>query len=196
MEQREEAQIFKLRVRSLHDWESLGCWAVRPTHASGPPESESLESGLFLEHSRHSLASRPLLSLFPPLRVPQAWFTDSPASGLCSEVTDSVLCLLSFSPALEWKRPLKYNLQEERDLSQFWVCLILAALGLHCSAWASLVVAHRHSCLEACGILVPQLGIKPTSPELEGGFLTTGPGTREVLEPVFLSFFLCCILRG
>ena len=188
MEQREEAQIFKLRVRSLHDWESLGCcWAVCPTHASGPPESESLESGLFLEHSRHSLASRPLLSLFPPLRVPQAGFTDSPASGLCSEITDSVLHLLSFSPTLEWKLPLKYKLQEERDLSQFWVCLILAALGLHCSAWASLVVAHRHSCLEACGILVPQLGIKPTSPELEGGFLTTGPPGKSLSQFFFLS---------
>ena len=27
----------------------------------------------------------------------------------------------------------------------------------------------------ACGILVPQPGIEPTSPALEGGFLTTGP---------------------
>ena len=128
------------------------------------------------------------MSLFPPLRVPQAGFTDSPASGLCSEITDSVLRLLSFSPTLEWKLPLKYKLQEERDLSQFWVCLILAALGLHCSAWASLVVAHRHSCLEACGILVPQLGIKPTSPELEGGFLTTGPPGKSLSQFFFLSF--------
>ena len=27
----------------------------------------------------------------------------------------------------------------------------------------------------ACGILVPQLGIEPTSPALDSGFLTTGP---------------------
>ena len=27
----------------------------------------------------------------------------------------------------------------------------------------------------ACGILAPQPGIEPTSPTLEGGFLTTGP---------------------
>ena len=27
----------------------------------------------------------------------------------------------------------------------------------------------------ACGILIPQPGIKPTSPALQGGFLTTGP---------------------
>ena len=28
---------------------------------------------------------------------------------------------------------------------------------------------------EACGILVPQAGIEPTSPVLEGGVLTPGP---------------------
>ena len=27
----------------------------------------------------------------------------------------------------------------------------------------------------ACGILIPQPGIKPISPALQGGFLTTGP---------------------
>ena len=122
--QRKEAQIFKSRVRRLPDWESVGyCWTSRSPHAPGPPESESLELGLFLGHPRPSLASRPLSSLLPVLRVPQAWFTASPASGLCSKVTDSVLCLMSFSPPLEWKLPLKYTVQEERDLRQFGVCL-------------------------------------------------------------------------
>ena len=31
------------------------------------------------------------------------------------------------------------------------------------------------SCPTACGILVPRPGIEPTSPALEGRFLTTGP---------------------
>ena len=31
------------------------------------------------------------------------------------------------------------------------------------------------SCFAVCGILVPPPGIEPTSPALEGGFLTTGP---------------------
>ena len=49
-----------------------------------------------------------------------------------------------------------------------------------CGAWApecvgSVAVAHRFSCPMACGILVPRPGIEPTSPALEGGFLTTGP---------------------
>ena len=39
----------------------------------------------------------------------------------------------------------------------------------------SVVAAHRLDCPLACGILVPQPGIKPVSPALEGGFLTTGP---------------------
>jgi len=36
-------------------------------------------------------------------------------------------------------------------------------------------VAHELSCSKPCRILVPQPGIKPASPALQGGFLTTGP---------------------
>ena len=39
----------------------------------------------------------------------------------------------------------------------------------------SLVVAQGFSCPGAYGILVPGPGMKPASPALEGGFLTTGP---------------------
>ena len=45
------------------------------------------------------------------------------------------------------------------------------------SGTCSLVV-HRLSCPEACVILVPQPVIKPTSPALEGRFLTTGPSGK------------------
>ena len=41
--------------------------------------------------------------------------------------------------------------------------------------WASVVVACELCCLMACGILVPQPGIELACPELEDGFLTTGP---------------------
>ena len=68
----------------------------------------------------------------------------------------------------------------------------LAALGLHCSPQASLIVtlglqnaqpqqlccvgsACRLSCSTDCDILVPQPGMKPMSPELEGWYITTGP---------------------
>ena len=48
-----------------------------------------------------------------------------------------------------------------------------------------LVVAHRLSCPVACGILVPQPGIKPMSPALQGRFLTTGPpGKSPLLSPL------------
>ena len=52
---------------------------------------------------------------------------------------------------------------------------------------ASLVAEHRFqgseasvaasglSCTVACGVLVPRPGIEPVSPELAGGFSTTGP---------------------
>ena len=46
----------------------------------------------------------------------------------------------------------------------------------------SLVVVYRLSCPATCGILVPQPGIKPASPELEGGFLTTGPQGKSLLH--------------
>ena len=43
------------------------------------------------------------------------------------------------------------------------------------SELASLALAYGFSCPVACGIFVPGPGIKPTSPALEGGFLTTEP---------------------
>ena len=59
----------------------------------------------------------------------------------------------------------------------------------------SLVVAHRlHvaqasvvgpcglSCSEACGILVHQPGIEPAAPALQGGFFTTGPPGKSLLN--------------
>ena len=63
---------------------------------------------------------------------------------------------------------------------------LVAALGIFVAAgevsscaWAlecmgSVVVAWGLSCPAACGILAPQPGIKPTSPALQRGFLTTG----------------------
>ena len=49
--------------------------------------------------------------------------------------------------------------------------------GLLWPCMVSVVVATRLSCSEACGFLVPQLGIEPVSPALQGGFLTIGtPG--------------------
>ena len=64
-----------------------------------------------------------------------------------------------------------------------------------CGAWAlpcgtqasSLDVARGLSCPAACGILLPWPGIEPTSPVLEGGFLTTGPSGKS-LKGLFLLF--------
>ena len=50
-----------------------------------------------------------------------------------------------------------------------WLCWgLVVACGLF-------TVARVLSCPKACGILVPQPGIEPTSPALEGRFPTTGP---------------------
>ena len=66
------------------------------------------------------------------------------------------------------------------------VLIYLAVSGLSCgmqnlSLWCSgsAVEAQRLICPTTCGILVPQSGIKPESPALEGRFLTTGPSRKS-----------------
>ena len=67
------------------------------------------------------------------------------------------------------------------------------ALGLFCSTRGSLVMEHRFqsepaspavvyglSCPAARAILVPGPGIKPTSPALEDGVLTTEPPVSKI----------------
>ena len=56
------------------------------------------------------------------------------------------------------------------------------------------LVAYALSCSAACGILVPWLGIKPTSPALQGGFLTTGPPGSPGI--VFLISFLGLLIAS
>ena len=64
-----------------------------------------------------------------------------------------------------------------------WSCLRCSTWDLcyimwHLSLWHTTIVGmHGFSCPLGCGILVPWPGIKPSSPALQGGFLTTGlPG--------------------
>ena len=53
----------------------------------------------------------------------------------------------------------------------------------------SVVVMHGFSYPKAYGILVPGPGMKPASPALEGGFLTTGPPGKPH-QQLLLFFFL------
>ena len=62
---------------------------------------------------------------------------------------------------------------------------LLAGLGLPCGSRASRVVAHEHGCPAACGILVPQPGLKRISPALGGRFFTTGPPGKSLLRLLF-----------
>ena len=58
---------------------------------------------------------------------------------------------------------------------------IVARGNLTAVCWlSSCRAAHRLSCPKACGILVPRPGIKPASPALAGGFLTTGPPGKSL----------------
>ena len=76
----------------------------------------------------------------------------------------------------------------------YWVLTVTQ--DLHCSSWASLVVAHGLSCLVVCGVLVPQPGIKPTSPALEGRFLATGPPYSLIVSSYYYSCWWVFISPG
>ena len=56
----------------------------------------------------------------------------------------------------------------------YYSLVFLAALGLHCGAWAFSSYG-SWTLVIACGILVLQPRVEPKSQALEGGFLTTGP---------------------
>ena len=67
----------------------------------------------------------------------------------------------------------------------FFFFFFFAASGLFCSMRASLVAADRLRCAMACGILVPQLGVKPVSPALEGELSTTAPTEKSLSSHKF-----------
>jgi len=57
-------------------------------------------------------------------------------------------------------------------------------VGFLCWHLESLVLVHGLSyCSTAPEILVPPSGIKPTFPELQGGFSTTGPSGKSQKQP-------------
>ena len=64
-------------------------------------------------------------------------------------------------------------------------------LDLWCRHMGTVVAASWLSCSSACGILVPQPGIEPVSPALQGGFLTTGPSGKS-----WGNLNLACVLRN
>ena len=70
----------------------------------------------------------------------------------------------------------------------FWFFFLFSSCGVQAPGCVgSVVVVHRLSRLTACRILVPQPGIEPTSPALEGGFFTSGPPGKSpfyILETV------------
>ena len=73
--------------------------------------------------------------------------------------------------------------------------LYLTSLGLTLQHTGSVVAVCGLSCSTAYGILVPWPGIEPSSPALQGGFLTTGPPgkSQEVPEKESRLFPAACV---
>ena len=93
-------------------------------------------------------------------------------------------CLLS--PSLVLTRGVKPRVQMKDWTGQVFLqsasldLTSLAAPGLSCSV-RDLSVARRLSCSATCGTRVPQPGVRPTFPALQGGFLTTGSPGKPLL---------------
>ena len=66
-----------------------------------------------------------------------------------------------------------------RDLLLLCMPSLVVARGIR-SAQASVVAVNRFSRSTECKVLVPRPGIEPTSPALQGGFLTTGPPGKSL----------------
>ena len=57
-----------------------------------------------------------------------------------------------------------------------WLCWFLVVARM-------IFMAHRLSCPAECGILVPQPGIEPMSPAVQGTYLTAGPPGKSHTLP-------------
>ena len=67
-------------------------------------------------------------------------------------------------------------------------CSDLFGFILHLTALKNYLFIWLHWVfVSACGTLVPQPGIKPSSPALEGRFLTTGPTRKSLTASLFSS---------
>ena len=64
----------------------------------------------------------------------------------------------------------------------------LCGLLASCGVWDSVVMMCRLNCPTACGILVPHPGIEPKSFALEGGFLTTEPSGKSLINHFKVTF--------
>ena len=79
--------------------------------------------------------------------------------------------------------------------SWLWI-FCCSAQTLYSWCVGSVVAASDLSCSVACGILVPQPGIKPAYPALKSRFLTTGPPGKswQVSRLGGGGFFFCFVL--
>ena len=70
------------------------------------------------------------------------------------------------------------SLRKEKKNS-YYLAVLVSSCGTHDLS----IMAHRLSCPAECGILVPQPGIEPMSPALQGTYLTTGPPGKSHTLP-------------
>ena len=154
--------------------------------------SEALESSLLLSFSSPILCTCCLLCLQNITRIWRLLTAMANALikthglSLVSPLCLSHLCSLILHPAARWTL-----LQCKSDHGTPLQETLPRSLGpwSQSSPLASLVAVLNLNCSMAGGILVPPLGIKPASPALEGGFLTSGPPGKS-LGLLFISDIL------
>ena len=82
--------------------------------------------------------------------------------------------------------------KKKKKLLIFWLSQVLGAACSFLWLWLVGSRAHGLSCCMACGILVPQPGIRLSYPALEGGFLTAGPPGKSPVH-IFKGPTGCCL---
>ena len=133
----------------------------------------------------------PLTSCPTPSLLPSKWGSSWWYSHHLGKISFRFSCCCSVCI------PMVRHLCKGRDPVCYFLSILFLYLAVSILSWVmqDLLLwhtrAHRLSCSAACGILVPQPGIEPTSSALQGRFLTIGPPGKS-----WDCFVLCCTLAS
>ena len=131
-----------------------------------------------------------LLLPLEPLSINRGETVETDAMGIGTSCSCSYLCLLDqFGPSIGYSTSNFFYLFDcLRSQSQYTGSSLhhegsfVPTHVLKLWSMGSVVVACRLGCTEACGIFILQPGIEPTSPALQGRFLTTGPRGKFLMR--------------
>ena len=156
------------RVR--HDWATEPNWMIKSTQDRLIEKKKNIliHTQSLMERVPKKQPSRQLSDILDKETI-HLWEIDRTKKLLCSEYW--VVCVVVIVAVCLFGCPASLLQHKGSWLKCTGFLWLKAGSGCRLPS----VALHRFSCPEACGILVSWPGIKPESPALEDGFLTTGP---------------------